>query len=68
MIDTHKLENQRLKQELVELRQTIFQIEPLVLYDGRFDEMIVSPITIVTVAKQLLQELARLRQQTTLLQ
>ena len=31
MIDTYKLENQRLKQELKELRKAIFQIEPMVM-------------------------------------
>lgn len=68
MIDTYKLENQRIKQELMELRQAIFRAEPMVMYDGRFDEMIISPITAVAVAKQLLQELAHLRQQTKLVQ
>lgn len=68
MIDTYKLENQKLKQELIELRQTIFRVEPMVMYDGRFDEMIISPVTTVTIAKQLLQELAQLRQQISLIQ
>lgn len=68
MIDTYQLENQQLKQELKELRKAIFKIEPMVMYDGRFDKMIISPITTVAVAKQLLQELAHLRQQTPLVQ
>lgn len=68
MIDTYKLENQRIKRQLTELRQAIFRVEPMVMYDGRFDEMIISPITTLTIAKDLLQELAHLRQQTTELQ
>jgi hypothetical protein len=66
MIDTQQRENQRLKQELADLRQTIFQVEPMVVYDGRFDKMIISPITAVTIARQLLQELGHLRQEMSL--
>ena len=62
MIDTNRSENQRLKQELAALRQAIIQIEPGVLYDGRFDKMILSPITTVTIARQLLEQLPHLRE------
>jgi hypothetical protein len=68
MIDTYQLENQRIKQELAALRQAIVQAEPVVMYDGRFDEMIASPITAVTIAKQLLTELTSTQQEHTLLQ
>lgn len=62
MIDTYQTENQRLKRELATLRQAIIQIEPGVLYDGRFDKMILSPIATVTIARQLLEELVHLRE------
>jgi hypothetical protein len=57
MIDTYELHNQQIKKELASLRQAIVQAEPLVMYDGRFDKMVASPITTVIVAKQILNEL-----------
>ena len=50
-------ENRRLKAELAQLRRTIIKIEPLVLIDGRFEQMITAPINVIRVAQQILQNL-----------
>ena len=57
MIDTYRMENQQLKQEIATLRQAILQFDPGVMYDGRFDEMVLTPITTITIARQLLEKL-----------
>ncbi len=57
MINTYQEVDQQLKQELSALRQTIMRVAPGVMYDGRFDQMIISPITILDIARELLQEL-----------
>lgn len=61
MINTFQEENQRIKQELAALRQAIIRVEPDVMHDGRFDQMFASPITILGVARELLQEMAQTR-------
>ncbi len=61
MIDMVQEENQRLKQELTALRQMIIRVAPGVMYDGRFDQMIASPITTLDVACELLGEMAQSR-------
>ena len=48
-------ENRRLKRELAQLRRTIIKVEPTVLIDGRFEQMVTAPINVIRVAQQLLQ-------------
>ena len=50
-------ENQRLKAELSSLRRTIMQVDPIVMVDGRFEQMILSPITVIDVARELIEKL-----------
>ncbi|MCB8943295.1 MAG: hypothetical protein H6658_06030 [Ardenticatenaceae bacterium] len=50
-------ENRRLKMELAQLRRTIIKVEPLVLVDGRFEQMATAPINVIRVARQILQNL-----------
>jgi hypothetical protein len=50
-------ENRRLKMELAHLRRIIIQVEPVVLLDGRFEQMVTAPINVIRVAQQLLQKL-----------
>lgn len=54
-------ENQRLKEELADLRQSILRVEPAVLMDGRFEQMITTPICIIAVARQLIDEMPAIR-------
>ncbi len=46
-------ENQRLKEELAALRQIIIRADPTVMVDGRFELMIISPIAIIGIARDL---------------
>lgn len=55
MVDLIKYENQRLKEELKSLRRTIISVEPAVLVDGRFEEMITAPINVIGIARQVLE-------------
>ena len=48
-------ENERYRSKLSQLRQTIMEVEPAVLLDGRFEEMINTPASIIDVAQALLQ-------------
>lgn len=57
MIDIVREENERLKQELALLRQAILNVDPMVLVDGRFEEMMTSPKAIITIARDLLEEM-----------
>lgn len=50
-------ENQRLKAELYSLRKVIMQVEPVVMVDGRFEEMMLSPITVIDVARDIIQKI-----------
>ncbi|MCA9962550.1 MAG: hypothetical protein R3E31_05425 [Chloroflexota bacterium] len=56
-------ENRRLKEELAMLRQTIIQADPTVMFDGRFEQMITTPVQIIGVAQQLIQSIPQLRYQ-----
>lgn len=58
MVDIIREENERLKQDLNRLRQTIINIDPMVLVDGRFEEMMTSPRAVITVARELLEAYA----------
>ena len=57
MIDIIREENERLKQELSLLRQAIINKEPMVFVDGRFEEMITSPKSIITIARQMVENM-----------
>lgn len=61
MVDIKQVESQRLKSELVSLRQTIVQVEPLVMVDGRFEKMMLSPITVLDVARELIEQIPQMR-------
>ncbi len=45
---------ERIEEELNVLRQTIMKVEPAVMIDGRFEQMILNPIQIVRIAERLL--------------
>jgi hypothetical protein len=57
MLNIMQEENQRLKGELSALRQVIMRVEPVVMLDGRFEEMITSPIAIIEVACQIIAQI-----------
>ena len=56
IIDLIREENVRLKEELTSLRQAIIQADPSVMMDGRFEAMITSPITIIDIARGLIEK------------
>ncbi len=49
-------ENKRLKAELLALRQAIIRAEPSVMLDGRFEEMITTPVSVIEFARELIEE------------
>ncbi len=57
MVNIVQEENQRLKAELSALRRVIMQVEPVVMVDGRFEEMMTSPIAVIGVARQILAQI-----------
>jgi hypothetical protein len=57
MLNIVQEENQRLKAELSSLRRVIMQVEPVVMVDGRFEEMILSPITVINIAREIIQSI-----------
>lgn len=63
MFDLIEEENHRLKQELAALRQTIIQADPSVMFDGRFEQMITTPVHVISVAQRLIQAIPQLRQE-----
>jgi len=54
MLNIMQEENRRLKAELSDLRRIIMKVEPVVMVDGRFEEMMLSPITIIDVAREII--------------
>ena len=50
-------ENRRIKAELSILRRVIMQVEPVVMVDGRFEEMMLSPITVIDVARNIIEKI-----------
>lgn len=64
MIDLIQEENQRLKTELAALRKTIMQAEPLVMVDGRFEQMMTTPITVIDIARKLIVEKTAVKHRT----
>lgn len=61
MVELILEENARLKEELAALRQAILQADPDVLLDGRFEQMIVTPITVIGVARDLISGIPAMR-------
>jgi hypothetical protein len=57
MVNIVQEENQRLKAELSALRRVIMQVEPVVMLDGRFEEMITSPIAVIEIACQIIAQI-----------
>lgn len=57
MLNIVQEENRRLKAELSALRRVIMQVEPVVMLDGRFEEMMTSPIAVIGVARQIIAQI-----------
>lgn len=55
LIVDDELLDERLEDELVALRQAILRVNPGVILDGRFESMITSPISILVVARELIE-------------
>lgn len=55
MINVMHEENERLQESLADLRQLIMRVEPAVMFDGRFEEMITNPTAIIDAARQLIR-------------
>lgn len=56
MLDLRIEEEDRLTDEIASLRQVIIRVEPSVMVDGRFEQMFTTPITVLRIARQLLEE------------
>ena len=61
MIDIMRAENERLKDELVSLRKLILQADPSVMLDGRFEKMMIAPINIIGVARNIIEQMPHLQ-------
>lgn len=59
MLDIVQEENARLKADLSVLRRVIVQVEPVVLMDGRFEAMMVSPGKAIAIACDILRQTPR---------
>lgn len=59
MIDIARVENERMKIQLSGLRQAVIQADPTVIVDGRFEKMMTAPITVIDIARELLESLAQ---------
>ena len=57
MIDPATEEIRLLKTELAHLRQALLRADPTILLDGRFERMIVSPVAVIGVARELVARL-----------
>jgi hypothetical protein len=64
VVDIVRAENERLKSELVSLRQLILQTDPSVMLDGRFEKMMVAPINIIAVARSLIEQIPNMEADT----
>ena len=61
MVELVAEQNERLREELANLRQAIMQVEPQVLLDGHFEQMITTPITVIAVARDLIAKIPEMR-------
>lgn len=59
MVDIAHLENERMKSKLTGLRKAIIQADPTVIVDGRFEQMMIAPITVIEIARELLETLSQ---------
>lgn len=55
MLNIIRDENERLKDEISSILRTIISLEPSVMVDGRFEDMIISPHATLTIARKLLE-------------
>ncbi len=55
-------ESERINDELVILRQVIMRVDPMVIHDGRFEKMIISPWSTLAIAREMLEQIPHLRQ------
>ncbi|MCC6605581.1 MAG: hypothetical protein IT327_20410 [Anaerolineae bacterium] len=60
MVDIARVENEKMKSQLSGLRQAVIQADPTVIVDGRFEKMMTAPITVIEIARELLESLAPL--------
>lgn len=60
MVDIARVENEKMKSQLTGLRQAVIQADPTVIVDGRFEKMMTAPITVIEIARDLLESLAPL--------
>lgn len=58
MIDIARLENEKMKSQLSGLRTTVIRVDPTVIVDGRFEKMMAAPITVIEIARELLESIA----------
>ena len=59
MVDIVRLENEKMKAQLTGLRKAVIQADPTVIVDGRFERMMTAPITVIEIARELLETLAQ---------
>ena len=55
--DILETENITLKRALATLRQSFIKAEPMIMYDGRFEQMMIAPINVIYVARELIEEM-----------
>ena len=60
MVDIARVENEKMKSQLTGLRRAVIQADPTVIVDGRFEKMMTAPITVIEIARELLESLAPL--------
>jgi hypothetical protein len=60
MVDIARVENEKMKSQLSGLRQAVMQADPTVIVDGRFEKMMTAPITVIEIARELLESLVPL--------
>ena len=58
MVDIARIENEKMKSQLTGLRRAVIQADPTVIVDGRFEKMMTAPITVIEIARELLESLA----------
>jgi len=56
IVDIRAMEQVQIKRALAELRRVIIAVDPLVMVDGRFEEMITTPLSTIHMAARLLED------------
>ena len=59
MVDIARQENEKMKSKLTGLRKAVIQADPTVIVAGRFERMMTAPITVIEIARELLETLAQ---------